>query len=232
MMTWCSWWPRHHRHHRRIAAGLAVPVLLSAAACASSPAVRSSSTSAAPPASPPAATPASPSLPAPASPAAPDLDLTVAAAAVPGVGTVLVNGRGQTLYVLSVEAGGRTACTSANGCLTAWPDLTLPSGTAAATAGTGAEASKLGTVTGPDGIARVSYAGYPLYTFAGDHGPGTANGEGRASFGGIWYTMAPDGVPVRPGAPAAGGAQRSPSPADSPRPSPSPSPSPYGGYGY
>jgi predicted lipoprotein with Yx(FWY)xxD motif len=228
-MTRCGWLAGHHR---RIAAGLAVPLLLSAAACGTSPAARSSSTSAAPPASPPAAAPASPSPAAPASPSAPDLALTVAAAAVPGVGTVLVNGRGQTLYVLSVEAGGRIACTSANGCLAAWPDLALPSGTARATAGTGAEASKLGTVTGPDGISRVSYAGYPLYTFVGDHGPGTANGEGKASFGGTWYAMAPDGVPVRPNVPAAGGAERSPSPATSPRPSPSPSPSPYGGYGY
>ena len=37
--------------------------------------------------------------------------MTVKAAMVPGVGTVLVNGDGRTLYLLTSEKGGKLTCT-------------------------------------------------------------------------------------------------------------------------
>ena len=76
---------------------------------------------------------------------------TVSAAAVPGVGTVLVNGSGMTLYMLTSEKGGTLTCTDENGCTKVWPDTELPSGVAAPIAGTGIDASKLSTIKGPSG---------------------------------------------------------------------------------
>jgi predicted lipoprotein with Yx(FWY)xxD motif len=124
--------------------------------------------------------------------------ITIAAADVPGVGTVLVNGDGMTLYLLSSEAGGKLTCTDDNGCTKVWPDTELPAGVTSATAGSGVDSSKLGTVKGSSGSLYVTYAGWPLYTFSHDTGTGQAHGEGIVSFGGTWKTLTPAGTPVEP----------------------------------
>jgi predicted lipoprotein with Yx(FWY)xxD motif len=120
--------------------------------------------------------------------------VTISAAAVPGIGTVLVNGEGRTLYLLSSEAGSKLTCTDANGCTKVWPDTELPSGVTQATAGGGLQASLLGTVKSSDGKLYVTYGGYPLYQFSGDAGPGLTNGQGIQSFGGTWSAMTPAGT--------------------------------------
>jgi predicted lipoprotein with Yx(FWY)xxD motif len=122
--------------------------------------------------------------------------ITVAAASVPGVGTVLVNGDGKTLYMLTSEKGGTLTCTDDNGCTKVWPDTELPSGTTAPIAGSGIQASMLSTVKGPSGALYITYAGWPLYTYSGDTGPGQARGQGIVSFGGTWETLTPAGTPV------------------------------------
>jgi predicted lipoprotein with Yx(FWY)xxD motif len=122
--------------------------------------------------------------------------VTISTASVPGFGSVLVNGSGRSLYILSSEKGGKVTCTDANGCTKAWPPTELPSGVGAATAGSGVQASMLGTVKGQDGSLYVTYAGYPLYTFVGDSGPGQAKGQHITNFGGTWYLMAPGGSPL------------------------------------
>lgn len=121
----------------------------------------------------------------------------ISTASVSGLGTVLVNGDGKTLYVLSSEAGGKLTCTDGNGCTKVWPDTELPSGTTSATAGSGAQASQLGTVKAASGSLYVTYGGFPLYTYTGDTGSAQSNGEGITSFGGTWYAMAPSGQPVK-----------------------------------
>jgi predicted lipoprotein with Yx(FWY)xxD motif len=126
--------------------------------------------------------------------------VTIASSNVPGVGTVLVNGDGMTLYLLSSEAGGKLTCTDDNGCTKVWPDTELPAGVTSATAGNGVDSSKLGTVKGSSGSLYVTYAGWPLYTFAHDTGTGQAHGEGIVSFGGTWKTLTPAGTPVEPSA--------------------------------
>ena len=122
--------------------------------------------------------------------------VTVSTKSVPGVGTVLVNGKGQTLYMLTSEKGGKITCTATNGCTKFWPEIDLPSGVTAAKAGAGVQASLLGTVKGADGT-EVTYNGWPLYTFAGDSGAaGVAKGQGLTSFGGTWYVLNSSGNPV------------------------------------
>jgi predicted lipoprotein with Yx(FWY)xxD motif len=121
---------------------------------------------------------------------------TVSAAAVPGVGTVLVNGSGRTFYLLTSEKGGTITCTDDNGCTKVWPDTELPSGVTQPIAGSGIDASKLSTVKGPSGSLYITYAGWPLYTYSGDSGPGQAHGQGIQSFGGTWETLTAAGTPV------------------------------------
>ena len=84
--------------------------------------------------------------------------VTLNATAVPGVGTVLVNGDGQTLYILASEKGGKVNCTATGGCTKVWPAVVLPSGMSKGIAGTGVQASLLGTVMGPAGDVRLTYA--------------------------------------------------------------------------
>jgi len=64
------------------------------------------------------------------------------------------------------------------------------------TKGDGVSAS-LSTFDRGDGTTQVTANGWPLYSFSGDSGPGDANGQGVASFGGKWYLLKPDGTPVR-----------------------------------
>jgi predicted lipoprotein with Yx(FWY)xxD motif len=169
---------RSPRSHWLAIAGLAGAATLGLAACGSS----SSKTS---------ATTVAPTTTTPAG-------ITVKSASVTGVGTVLVNGQGLTLYLLTSEAGGKVTCTDENGCTKVWPDNELPAGVTAATAGAGIDATKLGTTKGASGDSYVTYAGFPLYTFSHDSGPGTANGEGIKSFGGTWEAITPAGTPVLP----------------------------------
>ncbi len=123
--------------------------------------------------------------------------VTIASASVPGVGTVLVNGSdGHTLYLLTSEEGGKLTCTDDNGCTKVWPDTELPGSVTAATAGSGVDATKLGTVKSADGHLYPTYAGWPLYEYTGDPGAGVANGQGIVSFGGTWEALSPAGTPV------------------------------------
>jgi predicted lipoprotein with Yx(FWY)xxD motif len=162
-----------------LAGGLALGAAATVAACGSS----SSSTAAGSPSSAPAG----------ASSAA---SATISAKSVPGVGTVLVNGQGQTLYMLTSEKGGKITCTQANGCTQVWPETLLISGATAVTPGGGVQASLLGTVKDASGNLEVTYNHWPLYTFSGDSGPGVAKGQGLTSFGGTWYVLNGSGNPV------------------------------------
>jgi predicted lipoprotein with Yx(FWY)xxD motif len=163
-----------------LAGGIALGVAATVTACGSS----SSGTAAGSPSS---------SVPAGASSAA---AATISAKSVPGVGTVLVNGQGQTLYMLTSEKGGKITCTQANGCTQAWPETLVTNGATTARAGNGVQASLLGTVKDASGNLEVTYNHWPLYTFSGDSGPGVAKGQGLTSFGGSWYALSGSGNPV------------------------------------
>ena len=108
-----------------------------------------------------------------------------------GLGRILVNDRGRTLYLYAKDAHGKSAC---NGqCAGFWPPL-IASGKPVATAG--AKASLLGTVKRPDGRLQVTYNHHPLYTFVKDESKGQTNGEGVNAFGAKWYALSPAGAKV------------------------------------
>jgi predicted lipoprotein with Yx(FWY)xxD motif len=113
------------------------------------------------------------------------------ASASHGAGPMLVDAHGRTLYLFKADTGTRSACSGA--CATAWPPVTTKG---APKAGSGARAELLGTARRADGTTQVTYAGHPLYTFAGDTGAGQLDGQGTNAFGGLWWVVAPSGATI------------------------------------
>ena len=116
---------------------------------------------------------------------------------VSGVGKVVVDGKGRTVYILTSSSEKNVPCTDASGCTGVWPDLPLPDGVSAASAGSGLDASLLGTMKESDGETYPTYNGYLMYEYGGDGDAGQANDEGIKSFGGTWYALDSSGVPVK-----------------------------------
>ena len=104
------------------------------------------------------------------------------------LGTFLVDGTGRALYLWDADHGAKSTCSGA--CAQAWPPLTS---TATPKASGAVKASLLGTTTRTDGSREVTYAGHPLYTFAGDTQPGQASGQGSNGFGAPWWVVTPAG---------------------------------------
>jgi predicted lipoprotein with Yx(FWY)xxD motif len=115
---------------------------------------------------------------------------------VSGLGTVLVNGQGLTLYMFVPDhQRGRSTCY--NACASSWPPLRLPTGVTIPVAAGKAEVSLLGTTTRKDGGLEVTYNGWPLYLWVGDGSPGQATGQGINGSGGYWYVLSPKGGVIK-----------------------------------
>jgi predicted lipoprotein with Yx(FWY)xxD motif len=117
-----------------------------------------------------------------------------------GLGKILVNSQGRTLYLFGKDSGTTSACTGA--CAGNWPPLRA---NGKPTLGTGADASLVGTIQRSDGKQQVTYNGHPLYLFKGDKKPGDTNGEGLTAFGGTWYVLSSSGNQVVAQSPSSGG---------------------------
>jgi len=107
-----------------------------------------------------------------------------------GVGKILVDSEGMTLYYFEKDKQGGTESACYGPCEAGWPPLTTegkPQG------GEGAMASKLGTIERKDGTMQVTYAGWPLYTFVEDKKPGEDNGTDSKAFGASWYPLHANG---------------------------------------
>lgn len=114
---------------------------------------------------------------------------------VSGLGTVLVDGRGLTLYVFANDqVGAPPTCYSI--CAVQWPPVLLPPSVDHPLAGPGIVASRLGVVGRRDGPLQITYAGWPLYTWPPDRAPGQATGQALTNAGGRWWALSPDGRPI------------------------------------
>jgi predicted lipoprotein with Yx(FWY)xxD motif len=131
-------------------------------------------------------TSASSSAPGSATPAAPGGVLGVATTSL---GPVLVDGKGLTVYMLTSDSPGHSACSAA--CLAYWPPVTGP-----APASVKGITAPLSVTKATSGTSMVTAAGWPLYTFVKDSAPGDVTGEGVKSFGGTWYAVSPSGKAV------------------------------------
>lgn len=107
------------------------------------------------------------------------------------LGQILVDSKGDTLYLFEADSGTTSACSGA--CASAWPPLRT---SGKPTVGSGVDASLIGTTNRSDGQPQVTYNGHPLYTFSGDQAPGDANGEGSTAFGGGWFALSAAGDQV------------------------------------
>jgi predicted lipoprotein with Yx(FWY)xxD motif len=131
--------------------------------------------------------------PAPAATASPTAagEGTIATASEGELGTVVVDADGMTLYLFEQDENGQSSCDGA--CAASWPPVTVEG---SPVAGAGIQAGELGTTERPDGSTQVTYAGHPLYRYAGDSGPGDTNGQGLDDFGAEWYAVSEDGEAV------------------------------------
>ena len=124
---------------------------------------------------------------------------------VSGVGNVVVDGRGRTVYILTADGKTNAPCTDESGCTKLWPDLPLPDGVVAAKGEMGVKASLLSTKKLSDGETYPTYHGWLMYEYSGDSGPGQSKGQGITSFGGTWYALTASGNPVTSGGGGGGG---------------------------
>ena len=176
---------------RWMGAGAAIVALvLLAAACAKSTTPSSGGSSAGTSAS------SSPSMMAAA----------ISTKSISGVGTVLVDNKGFTLYYRKTDAHSKVTCSG--GCASTWPPQLVTGSMPAAGSGV---SGKLATIKGANGT-QLTYKGWPLYTYSGDSAPGQANGQGIS---GTWFAMTASGPKSSSGGP-----------------SPAGSPPGGGGYGY
>jgi len=108
-----------------------------------------------------------------------------------GLGRILVDGRGHTLYLFAKDQQGKSACGGA--CAGFWPPLIA---TGKPLAGAGSRAALLGTTRRADGRLQVTYNHHPLYTFTKDKRKGDTNGEELNVFGAKWYAVSAAGAKV------------------------------------
>ena len=102
--------------------------------------------------------------------------------------SILVDDKGMTLYLFQKDTGMQSQCSGE--CVQDWPPLTTKG---SPSAGSGVDSSKLGTTKRSDGTMQVTYAGHPLYYYAGDQSAGDTNGEGLDEFGAEWDAVQPSG---------------------------------------
>ena len=120
--------------------------------------------------------------------------VSLSTASVSGVGTVLVNSQGKTLYTFAPDKAKKVTCTGS--CAAVWPPLKVPAGQKAA-ASAGAKESLVGSAPNPSGGDVVTYKGWPLYTYAADSAAGTAMGQALNLNGGFWYAISPSGTVIQ-----------------------------------
>lgn len=175
-------------HSRLVFTGGLVAAALLAAACGSS------ATGASNPYGAPAASPSvAPVIASPsANPTPVAVTGTTIAVGSTRLGQVLVDGAGRTVYLFVADSGTSSTCNSA-ACVQYWPPVLT---TGNPQAGSGLNASLLGTTNRQDGTTEVTYAGHPLYYFVSDKKAGDVGGQGVNAFGGPWYVVSPSGMQI------------------------------------
>ncbi|MEU5265770.1 SCO0930 family lipoprotein [Amycolatopsis sp. NPDC021455] len=117
---------------------------------------------------------------------------TVGTTDIGGLGPVLTDGAGRTLYLFTKDGrnSGKSTCDGA--CARKWPPVPADG---RITAAGGIDAGLLGRIRRADGSSQLTVGGWPVYTYAQDAAPGEANGHGA---GNTWYAVEPNGCKVDP----------------------------------
>jgi predicted lipoprotein with Yx(FWY)xxD motif len=161
------------------------------------------------------------------SPGAKDSAAMIMTSNVKGLGEILVDGQGNTLYMFAKDTTDQSTCTGA--CAKQWPPAIVtatpkvatatgspsPSVSVTATGSTPSasvsasptstggmlRADLLGTTKRSDGTLQATYNKHPLYYFLEDTKAGQTNGQGLNAFGAKWYVLDPMGNSITKKAP-------------------------------
>jgi predicted lipoprotein with Yx(FWY)xxD motif len=107
------------------------------------------------------------------------------------LGTIIVDGRGRTLYLFEKDRRRHSSCSGA--CAAYWPPLMTSARPVAAGS---VKQRLLGTIRRSNGKMQVTYNGHPLYRFVQDTKAGQTKGQDTHFFGGGWYVMSPSGKKI------------------------------------
>jgi predicted lipoprotein with Yx(FWY)xxD motif len=120
--------------------------------------------------------------------------VVVSTKTLPKLGTVLVDGKGRTLYMFVPDKRRKVTCHKI--CAAVWPPVELPRDAKVAARGK-VRASLLGSDRDSARERVVTYNRWPLYTYVGDTASGQARGQALDLNGGLWYVLAPSGKVIR-----------------------------------
>jgi len=109
-----------------------------------------------------------------------------------GLGPVLTDSTGRTLYLFTKDSRGSGKSTCDGACAKTWPPLLVDG---RITVAPSVDTALIGQLTRADGTRQVTVGGWPVYTYAKDGAPGEATGHG---VGNTWYAVEPNGCRVDP----------------------------------
>ena len=105
------------------------------------------------------------------------------------LGTIVVDGKGMTVYAFDKDTPGSGASACTGGCVSLWPAVTTTSATPSVQGVTG----QVGTAPTAGGGKQVTLGGHRLYTFSGDSRSGEVTGQGYQH---VWWVVSPAGAKV------------------------------------
>lgn len=111
----------------------------------------------------------------------------LATAVVPGLGTVLTDGAGLTLYRFDKDTASPSMSNCDADCAQKWPPALAQNEEVEVV---GVDDKIVNTIQRADGTRQITVGGWPMYHFAQDQAPGDAKGQG---VGGVWFAAKPDG---------------------------------------
>ena len=107
------------------------------------------------------------------------------------LGPIVVDSEGRTLYLFDNDKGAGSTCNDV--CANSWPPVTT---NAKPTAANRVLARHLSTTRRENGKLAVTYAGHPLYRYAGDSKRGDTKGDAISRFGAEWHVVAASGTRI------------------------------------
>jgi predicted lipoprotein with Yx(FWY)xxD motif len=131
----------------------------------------------------------------PAGAQAPASSSAVLTTATTSLGTVVVDGKGRTVYQFDKDTIGAATSACTGVCVGLWPQLTTTSSAPKTSGVTGT----VGTAPTTGGGRQLTLNGHRLYTFSGDSQAGQVTGE---AFMNLWWVLDPAGQLIKRGAAA------------------------------
>jgi predicted lipoprotein with Yx(FWY)xxD motif len=111
-----------------------------------------------------------------------------------GMGKILVDASGFTVYEFTRDSRNKNTCVKVSGCSAVWPALTTSGNP---TAGSGVKASLLSTIKLAGGARQITYAGHPLYRYSEATERAETSYIGVSHFGGKWLAVNAAGGAVK-----------------------------------